>query len=297
MELLRGKPVSQSIEKVISSFFEVERYVLSVYLIGADPSSRIYASSKVKKGNSMGAEVILKEFPPDVDQDTILHELEKDSKDETITGMMIERPLPDHLDMDTMMNMIPPEKDVEGLHPRNYGSMAMGCPTLIPPTPLGALFMLRFHGIETEGKRITVIGRSPNVGRPLSILLSQKKIWGNATVTLVHSRSKDIPEILRGSDIIITAAGRKGLVTGKMVKDGAVLIDLGINPEGKGIVGDVDIPTLEGMDVRVTPTPGGTGPVTVSSMFLNLVVAGSMQRERSMDFPGMIREIYGSIAL
>ncbi len=294
MELLSGKPVAERIDLTVRSLIGDLRPTLVIYLIGADPSSVIYARSKVRKGDLLGIEIILREFREDTHLDEIRSSLKKDASDGAAMGIMIERPLPDRFDMDELMELVPPEKDVEGLHPENLGLLCLGRPRFIPPTPLGALFMLLHYGVKIKGKNVVVIGRSPNVGKPLTILLSLKKEWSNATVTNAHSRTRDLREITRRSDIILTAVGKRGLITGDMVKDGSVLIDLGINPVEGGIVGDVDIGSLEGSNSRATPTPGGTGPVTVSCMFLNLAV--SMIRANS-SFPNiedlMIREIYG----
>ena len=294
MELLSGKPVAERIDMTVRSLIGDLRPKLIVYLIGADPSSVIYAGSKVRKGDLLGIEILLREFKEDSDPEEIRSSLRKDASDGSAIGIMIERPLPDRFDMDELMEMVPPEKDVEGLHPENIGLLCLGRPRFIPPTPLGALFMLLHYDVEIKGKDVVVVGRSPNVGRPLTILLSLKREWGNATVTNAHSRTRDLKGITRRSDIILTAVGEKGLITGDMVKEGAVLIDLGINPVEGGIVGDVDIGSLESSNSRATPTPGGTGPVTVSCMFLNLAI--SMTRANG-SFPEledlMIREIYG----
>jgi methylenetetrahydrofolate dehydrogenase (NADP+)/methenyltetrahydrofolate cyclohydrolase len=295
MHFLKGKPVAQRIDDSIKDLLGNDIAGLSVYLVGTDPSSRIYARSKVKKGAKLGIEVHLKEFDSDTGKEEIIEELKKDAIDGSINSIMIERPLPDSLDMDELMGHVPPEKDVEGLHPENLGRLYLSKPYFIPPTPLGALFMLLHYEVPIEGKIITVIGRSPNVGRPLATLLSMKRDFGNGTVTLAHSRSVDIQALTKRSDIILTAVGRKGLVNGEMVSKGTTLIDLGINPTDDGsIVGDIDIPSMETMDVNVTPTPGGTGPVTVSSMFLNVAISRyRMENEKlKTSIDPIIRKIY-----
>jgi methylenetetrahydrofolate dehydrogenase (NADP+)/methenyltetrahydrofolate cyclohydrolase len=208
---------------------------------------------------------------------------------------MIERPLPEGIDIHELMKIVPPIKDVEGLHPENYGLLGMGDPRFIAPTPLGALFLMLHYGVEINGSEVVVMGRSPNVGRPLATLLSQKVKWGNATVTLVHSRTGDISAHTSRAEVVITAVGKARMLKGDMIKDGAVLVDLGINPEGKSIVGDVDIGSVEGIAGSATPTPGGTGPVTVSSMFLNLYKARMLQEDLEISFTDeMVDLVYGT---
>jgi len=279
MELLSGKPVSERIDRFVRSTVDEDEVALSSFLIGADPSSIIYSRSKVRKGESLGIDVRVRDYPPDVGEGTLIEDLDRDASDEHVSGIMIERPLPGGLSLDRLMERV----------------LGLGSFRFIPPTPLGALLMLRHYGIETSGKDILVIGRSPNVGRALAQLLSMKRPWANATVTLAHSGTGDLARWVGRSDIIITAAGRPALVRGDMVRDGTVIIDLGINSTGDGsIVGDVDIPSMEGVDVRVTPTPGGTGPVTVSSMFLNVAVARTRELYGKLpETDRMITEIYG----
>ncbi len=294
MEVLRGKPVAERIDSELRHLAsDLDTPVLAVYLVGADQSSEIYARSKVRKGERIGVDVLLRKFPADTQQDMIAGSIREDSSDERICGMMIERPLPNPLDLDQLMEMIPPEKDVEGLHPYNYGVMAFGKPRFVPPTPLGALFLMDHYGIKTEGKRIAILGRSPNVGRPLATMLSQKREWGNATVTLLHSRTGDAAPHISMADIVITAVGSPRMLKGHMIKEGAQLIDLGINPSGDTIVGDVDIDSVSGKASGATPTPGGTGPVTVSAMFLNVFRARMLQKGSGSRFEDdIIKRIY-----
>jgi methylenetetrahydrofolate dehydrogenase (NADP+) / methenyltetrahydrofolate cyclohydrolase len=293
MKVLRGKPVSQRIDSELKLLSEkIGAPTLVVYLVNGDRSSAIYARSKIKKGEKIGAKVILREYSKDVSIDELEMNLSKDATDPAIHGIMIERPLPDGIDIHELMKIVPSVKDVEGLHPENYGLLGMGDPRFIAPTPLGALLLMLHYGVEIKGSEVVVVGRSPNVGRPLATLLSQKVAWGNATVTLVHSRTKDIGAHTKRADIVITAVGRSKMLKGDMVKEGAILIDLGINPEGNGIVGDVDLEDVAGKAWGATPTPGGTGPVTVSSMFLNLYKARMLQEGLKVEFND---EILGSV--
>lgn len=296
MEVLRGRPVAQRIDKELKLLSEsIGPPTLVVYLVGADGSSAIYARSNVRKGEKIGARVILKEFPASITQDELEMEISRDATDPGVHGIMIERPLPDGIDIHELMKFITPVKDVEGLHPENYGLLGMGNPRFIAPTPLGALFLMLHYGIDLNGSEVVVVGRSPNVGRPLATILSHKVPWGNATVTLVHSRTDDIPSHTRRADVVITAVGKARMLKGNMIKNGSTLIDLGINPEGKSIVGDVDIESVQDKADGATPTPGGTGPVTVSSMFLNLYKARMLQEGLKITFKDeMIGSVYGN---
>ncbi|MFW3146851.1 MAG: bifunctional 5,10-methylenetetrahydrofolate dehydrogenase/5,10-methenyltetrahydrofolate cyclohydrolase [Thermoplasmatota archaeon] len=294
MDLLFGKPVAERILSDIKhGVGSGKPPVLAVYLIGDDPSSEIYARSKARKGEKIGIEVDLRRFPSDAGLDEILGSLDRDASDINVHGVMIERPLPEGMNIGSLTDRIPAFKDVEGLKPDNYGLMAMGTPRFIPPTPLGAILLLLHYGIPLEGRTVVVVGRSPNVGRPLSILLSQKKAYGNASVVLLHSRSGDPSDWTSRADIVITAVGRPKMLKGSMIRDGAVLIDLGINPVGDGIVGDVDMESVGDVASMATPTPGGTGPVTVAAMFLNLLRARDLQKgiKSSITDP-LIRMIY-----
>ncbi len=291
-----GRPVSERLEEEVGRLSgRGTRPTLAVYLIGSDHSSRIYARSKVRKGESLGCDVLLRTFEEGVGAGEVEDSLAADAASAEIHGIMIERPLPAGLDLAKLMIMIPPEKDVEGLHPLNYGLMSLGRPRFIPPTPLGVLFMLLHHGVSLPGSRISVIGRSPNVGRPISLLLSQKMDWANSTVTLLHSGTRDPDECTKNADVVITSVGRARFLRRDMVKEGAVVIDVGINPDPDtgGITGDADMGSLDGWVSRITPTPGGTGPVTVSSIFINLLIARGIQEGRSPGFKDvMIRMIY-----
>ncbi|MGA1865970.1 MAG: bifunctional 5,10-methylenetetrahydrofolate dehydrogenase/5,10-methenyltetrahydrofolate cyclohydrolase [Thermoplasmatota archaeon] len=294
MELLKGKPVSDRIDeelRLVSSGIAPSKLV--VYLVGADASSEVYSRSKVKKGERMGAEVVLRAFPKGAAQEEIEVQLNEDADDPEVHGIMIERPLPAGMRIHDLITRVPPSKDVEGLHPENYGLLGMGRPRFIPPTPLGALLLILHYGFQTDGKDIVIVGRSLNVGRPLATLFSQKAPWGNATVTLAHTRTRDLPLHTRRADILITAVGRPGLINGDMIKKGAVLVDLGITPTEKGILGDVDLGSVNDIASAATPTPGGTGPVTVSSMFLNLYRAKIMAGSLDIDFTDeLLRTVY-----
>ncbi len=294
MELLQGRPVSKRIDATVMEVVAEEKPVLSVFMTGSDPSSIIYSRSKVRKGKNLGVDVVLRTFTETTTDEEVIRQIEADAENERIYGIMVERPLLPGLDMDVLMKAVPPEKDVECMHPQNIGMLSSSRPTFVPPTPLGALLLLEHYDVMTKGKKAVVIGRSPNVGRPLSVLLSSKIKRGNSTVTLAHSMTEDLESLTLDADLIFTAVGKAGHLNGEMVKDGAVVVDLGINPtEGGSIVGDADLGSFGNRDIRITPTPGGTGPVTVSSMFLNLGI--SLAKDKDIDISNidpMITQIY-----
>jgi len=278
MRRLSGKPVAERIYGEIERSMGIGKQpTLSIHLAGGDEASWIYARSKMKKGEVLGMNVHLRTFDEEDGQDGMLDALKVDARDRSVHGIIIERPLPEGFDEPLLLEKLPPLKDIEGVTPENYGLMAMGRPRFIPPTPLGALLLSLHYGLEFDGKRVAVVGRSLHVGRPLSMLLSQKRRWANATVTTVHSRTGDLKGALKGCSTIFTAAGSPGLLTSDSVDRGCHIIDMGINPlENGSITGDADIASLTGWAEGVTPTPGGTGPVTVAALFLNLIRARSL---------------------
>lgn len=295
MKHLYGGPVVERIEAEMDSI-DVDQPTLAIYLIGDDPGSGIYARSKIKKGKKLGINAELRSFSSDTPLEEVVAELRRDRDSDEVTGIIIERPLPEGFDLATLMNLVPPEKDVEGVTPYNYGLLAQGRPSIIPPTPLGAMILTKHYGIETTGREVAVLGRSVNVGKPLFLLLSSKSPYGNATVTQIHSRTESTVTHLERADIVYSAVGSPGMIKRDMIKSGSVLIDLGISTkkDQKGIFGDVDQASVEGVASAVTPTPGGTGPVTVASIFLNLMVSKMNQTGKFSKFEdGIIRNIYG----
>jgi methylenetetrahydrofolate dehydrogenase (NADP+)/methenyltetrahydrofolate cyclohydrolase len=280
MELLYGKPVA---ERVLAEVARLRARTsvsprLVIYQVGDDPASLIYARSKVKRGETLGARVEVRHFSSDVDRAEVVRQLQKDSADRDVTGIVIERPLPDGWARWEMMDMVPPSKDLEAQSGVNLGLMVQGCPRFIPPTPLGSILLMHHYGIYPMGKNIVIMGRSPTVGYPLALLLSQKRDWANATISMVHSATADPDPLLLAADIVITAIGRPGYLKGEKLKEGSTVVDVGINagPDGK-VVGDADMDSMEGVVRRATPTPGGTGSVTVACMFLNLFRALHLQ--------------------
>ncbi len=295
MERLFGRPVADRLQNEMGELIDrSDPPGLAIYMIGSDPSAAIYARSKVRKGEGLGIETKVRELPSDISIEEVRSLILQDGASDEVDGIMIESPLPRGWDMYDLVRAIPPEKDVEGVTYENYGLMSLGRPRFIQPTPLGAILLMLHYSIDVTGKEVVVVGRGRDVGRPLSTLLSMKTEWGNATVTLAHSRTADLGEVTRRADVLFTGAGRKGLIDRDMVKEGAVVIDMGVNADGSGIVGDVDVASMDGWASRVTPTPGGTGPVTVSAIFLNLMIARMRRRSLEISFKDeIIQALYG----
>lgn len=249
---------------------------LAAVLIGNDPASESYVRSKVRSCEKVGFNSTLIREESTISEADLLKIVQKLNDDEDIDGFIVQLPLPDHIDEEKVTLAIDPKKDVDGFHPVNFGRMAQGLPAYIPATPYGIMQMLERYNIETSGKHCVVIGRSNIVGTPMSILMSRKAKVGNCTVTLVHSRTKDVRAETLRADIIIAAIGRPYFVTADMVKEGAVIIDVGINrvddasrKRGYRLVGDVDYDNVAPKCSYITPVPGGVGPMTVTSLLMN----------------------------
>ena len=282
MQLIDGKALSLTIQDEIA--LEVEEIKnegkkiphLAAILVGDDPASHAYVRNKVKSCERVGFKSTLLSIEDDVTEEELLDLVESLNQNPDIDGFIVQLPLPSHIDEVKITLAIDPAKDVDGFHPVNFGRMAQGLPSYIPATPLGILIMLERNKIETSGKKVVVIGRSNIVGTPISILLSRKDYPGNSTVTLTHSRTKNIDEEIKNADIIIAAIGVPYFVKEHMVKEGAVVIDVGINrvkdpnrKSGYRLVGDVDFDPVAPKCSYITPVPGGVGPMTVTSLLLN----------------------------
>lgn len=257
---------------------------LAAVLIGDDTASRSYVKSKVKSCKKVGIKSTLIHKSSEISEKELLEIVGKLNRDDSVDGFIVQLPLPDHIDEDKINLAINPEKDIDGFHPINLGKMMLNLPTYLPATPYGILQILDRYKIETEGKHCVVIGRSAIVGRPMSILLSSKRNPGNCTVTVVHSRTQNIEEYIKLADILIAAIGKAHFVTGDMVKEGAVIIDVGINrvedhtrKKGYRLVGDVDYESVKDIGSAITPVPGGVGPMTVTSLLRNTVKAAKHQ--------------------
>lgn len=282
MEILDGKKLSKEIKDEIKE--EVDVFLakglrtphLVAVLVGNDPASEFYVKSKMKSCNQVGFKSTNITLDSQISESELMTIITDLNSNEEVDGYIVQLPLPDHLDSDKVLQMISPDKDVDGFSPVNLGKLILGLDTYIPATPMGILEMIKRYNIETAGKDVVVLGRSNIVGKPISVILSQKKYPGNSTVTLVHSRSKGINKKLKNADIIIAAIGKAEFVSEDMVKEGAVVIDVGINrvedeskKRGYRIAGDVDFDNVAKKCSYITPVPGGVGLMTVTSLLQN----------------------------
>lgn len=253
---------------------------LAAVLVGEDPASQVYVRNKVRSCEKIGFKSTLIRKTADVTEDQLMAIVAELNEDDDIDGFIVQLPLPDHIDEKRVTLAIRPEKDVDGFHPVNFGRMAQGLPAYIPATPNGILEMIKRYHIDTAGKEVVVVGRSNIVGMPMGILLAQKAYPGNATVTICHSRTADLSEHTRRADIIVAAIGRPEFITADMVKEGVVVIDVGINrvddpsaERGYRLVGDVDYNDVAAKASWITPVPGGVGQLTVVSLLMNTLKA------------------------
>jgi len=286
MILLDGKKTSHELKEEISAEVAAMRQQgqkvphLAAVIVGNDGASLTYVSSKVRSCEQVGFESTLVRLPEDTTQEDLLKEVAALNANETIDGYIVQLPLPAHLDEEEVLLAIDPKKDVDGFHPTNFGRMALELESFIPATPFGIMQLLERYKVDTSGKHAVVIGRSHIVGRPISILLSQKGDFANATVTVAHSRTKDLKALLNQADIIVSALGVPNFVKADMVKPGAVVIDVGITrvedasrPKGYRIVGDVDFDQVAEKASYITPVPGGVGPMTIAMLLKNTLLA------------------------
>ena len=282
MKILDGKKTSLTIQQELAQKVEekvgkgLKRPHLAAVLVGDDGPSQTYVNAKVKACDRIGFKSTLISLDSNISEEKLLNKIHDLNTDNDVDGFIVQLPLPDHIDESKVTLAIDPKKDVDGFHPMNVGNMTLGLPAFLPATPNGVIELLKRYDIETEGKNCVVIGRSSIVGTPVSILLSRKSKTGNATVTLAHSRTKDLPEICKAADIIVVAIGRPLFLTEDMVKEGAVIIDVGIhriNDESKKngfrLIGDVDFENVAPKTSYITPVPGGVGPMTIASLLLN----------------------------
>lgn len=290
MQLLEGKVASSAIKddlkNKISTLASEGKKIphLAAILVGNDPASETYVASKVKNCKEVGIASSLFKYESSITEEMLLEKIKELNNDPEIDGILVQVPLPKHISEKKVINTISPLKDVDGFHPLNIGNMVLGFPTFISATPYGILLMLQHYHIETAGKRVVVIGRSNNVGTPLSILFSRNNNeYGNATVTLCHSRTKDLASICQQSDILIAAIGRPKFVTADMVKENAVVIDVGINrikddtkKSGFALKGDVDFENVAPKCSYITPVPGGVGLMTIAALLKNTFQAASL---------------------
>jgi len=286
VQLLDGKALSIEIKAEIAKEVDLIKAAgkniphLAAVLVGENPASESYVRNKVKSCEQVGFESTLIRKDESISEEELLDIVKDLNENQDVDGFIVQLPLPRHIDPNKIILAIDPNKDVDGFHPYNFGKMAQGLDGYLPATPNGIMLMLERYNVETSGKHVVVLGRSNIVGTPISILLSRKASPGNATVTLTHSRTKNIEEIIKSADIIIAAIGISNFVKADMIKDGAVIIDVGINrveaPERKSgyrLVGDVDFDDVSSKCSFITPVPGGVGPMTVTSLLLNTLRA------------------------
>ena len=288
-KILSGKEVAQSVysdlENRISPLAQDGVIpTLAAVIVGNDAASQVYVRSKTRKFRELGlnSETIL--LPGDSTSEEIFSQIKELNSDDRFHGVLVQLPLPKGTNSGKVLNSVTVEKDVDGFHPENVGLLSSGSPRFIPCTPKGILRILQYYGIETAGKHAVVVGRSNIVGRPMSALLSAKSKDGNATVTVCHSRTADLSFYTRQADILIASAGSPGLITGEMISNGAVVVDVGINrvtddsENGYSLVGDVDAKSVGGIASALTPVPGGVGPMTIAMLVENTIEAA----ERSL---------------
>ncbi len=282
-EILSGTVVAQKIASRIRE--EIERLIsalpsppgLAVILVGDDPASRIYVTRKEKACKDVGIYSVERYFPATCSEKELIQCIEELNRRDDINGILLQLPLPSHLDPNRIIEHISPEKDVDCFHPENIGRLFLGRPRFQPCTPAGILKLLEHYGISVEGKDVVIVGRSNIVGKPLALMLISK----NATVTVCHTRSKDLREKTLRADILISATGKAGIIKEDMVKKGAVVIDVGITRTEDGrLIGDVDFERVKEKASAITPVPGGVGPMTIAMLLSNTLDAFIMQRSQ-----------------
>ena len=288
MKILDGKKTSLDIQNELGN--KVKNLLkkgakaphLAAVLVGDNGASRTYVNAKVKACERVGFKSTLHQLDANITQEELISLVNQLNNDDTIDGFIVQLPLPDHIDEDQITLSINPKKDVDGFHPENIGKMTLGLPSFLPATPNGIMEILKRYNISTEGKNTVVIGRSNIVGTPVSILMSRKSNPGNSTVTLAHSRTKNLKEICLKADILIVAIGIPEFISADMVKQNAVVIDVGIHriedaskKSGFKLLGDVKFDEVSKKSSFITPVPGGVGPMTIASLLMNTYLASN----------------------
>jgi methylenetetrahydrofolate dehydrogenase (NADP+)/methenyltetrahydrofolate cyclohydrolase len=282
MQLIDGNFISQQIKEELTAAVAergnkgLKIPHLAAVLVGENGASLTYVNSKVKTCEQVGFRSTLVQLPVEVTQEELINQIRGLNQDADIDGYIIQLPLPAHIDEKAVLMQVDPNKDVDGFHPECIGKMALGMDTFLPATPAGIIELIKRYNIETSGKKCVVIGRSHIVGMPMGLLMQRNDYPGNATVTTLHSKSTQIKEVCQDADILIVALGKPGFVTGDMVKEGAVVIDVGITrvadeskKSGFRIAGDVDFASVSPKCSWITPVPGGVGPMTIASLLMN----------------------------
>lgn len=279
MRIIDGKAVSASVKEKVAAEVATLRekginVCLAVVLVGNDPASEIYVNNKKKACEALGIESREYRLPEDTDQSELLALIDRLNRDDGVNGILCQMPVPKQIDAKAVINAIDPRKDVDAFHPVNVGKIMIGDYDFLPCTPAGIMELIRSAGVDPEGKRAVVIGRSDIVGKPMSMLL----LHANATVTVCHSRTRDLASVTREADILVAAVGKAKFVTADMVRDGAVVIDVGMNrPEGGKLCGDVDFDAVAPKCEAITPVPGGVGPMTIAMLMRNTLTAAKRQ--------------------
>lgn len=281
MKLIDGKIISASVKERVKEEVEALKKEgittgLAVIIVGEDPASKVYVANKKKACEMLG--IISEEYalPENTTQEELLALIDELNNKTTINGILCQLPLPKHLDEQAVINAILPEKDVDAFHPQNVGKIMLGDYDFVPCTPAGIMEMLKYENIDISGKTCVVIGRSNIVGKPMGMLLLHQ----NGTVTICHSRTKDLASVCKNADILVAAVGRPNFVTADMVKEGAVVIDVGINRVDGKLVGDVDFESVKDKCSAITPVPGGVGPMTIAMLMQNTLTAAKKQNNR-----------------
>ncbi|MCR9011747.1 bifunctional methylenetetrahydrofolate dehydrogenase/methenyltetrahydrofolate cyclohydrolase FolD [Gabonibacter chumensis] len=286
MEIIDGKKVSMRIkeeiaEEVVHLLAEGKKIPhLAAVLVGNDGASETYVASKVKACQAVGIKSTELRYGSDITEEQLLEVIRQLNEDSDIDGFIVQLPLPKHISEERVLNTIHPDKDVDGFHPCNVGKMVLGLPTYLPATPAGIMELLARYDIDTEGKHCVVVGRSNIVGTPMAVLMSRKAKHANCTVTMCHSRTSNLKEITRQADILIVAIGVPHFITKDMVREGCVVVDVGIHrvpsettKSGWKLVGDVDFEQVAPLCSYITPVPGGVGPMTIVSLLQNTIKA------------------------
>lgn len=278
-KLIDGKVISAAVKAEVAE--EVSKLKeqgitpgLAVIIVGEDPASKVYVANKEKACEAIGMASYKYALPENTSEEELLELIKKLNNDDKVNGILCQLPLPRHLNEELIINSIVPEKDVDAFHPHNVGKIMIGNYDFLPCTPAGIMEMLKYENIDIEGKECVVIGRSNIVGKPMSMLLLHK----NGTVTVCHSRTKNLKEVCRRADILVAAVGRANFVSADMVKEGAVVIDVGINRLDNGkLCGDVNFEEVEPIASYITPVPGGVGPMTIATLMKNTLTAAKKQ--------------------
>jgi methylenetetrahydrofolate dehydrogenase (NADP+)/methenyltetrahydrofolate cyclohydrolase len=292
-KLLDGRAIAGQIKQEISG--EVAEFVqssgitpkLAAVLVGDDPASQVYVKSKSRECERVGIKSEVHRLAPDASENELLNLVKRLDEDQSVHGILVQLPLPPQIDQARILDAVHPMKDVDAFHPENVGLIVQGRPRFLPCTPHGIMQILHRSGIDVAGKEVVVVGRSEIVGKPIAVMLAQRESrFGvsavNATVTVCHSRTENLPAVTRRADVLIAAIGRARFITSDMIKEGAVVIDVGINRTDEGLVGDVDFEGVKEKASHITPVPGGVGPLTVTMVLFNTLVAARLSQSSTL---------------